>query len=194
MIHSMPGLGPEDSPVEVGEILITQQQIEERVAELGAAITRDYHESSPLLITVLRGAAIFCADLVRRIDLKLRLDFISVASYGASTESSGEVQLIKDLDVGIQGMDVILVEDIIDTGLTVDYLLRNLQSRQPASLRTCVLLSKPCRRKVDVPLDYMGFEVPDRFLVGYGLDYAQKYRNLPFVAVLNDPPDDLTAI
>ncbi|MFQ5929739.1 MAG: hypoxanthine phosphoribosyltransferase [Acidobacteriota bacterium] len=175
----------EKVPDEVGEILIDERQIHKRVAELGAAITQDYQGKNPLLIAVLRGAAIFYADLIRHIDLKLRIDFISVSSYGAVTKSSGEVQLLKDVESSIRGVDVILVEDIIDTGLTVDYLLRNLRNRGPASLRTCTFLSKPSRRQVQVQIDYVGFEVPDRFLVGYGLDYNQKYRNLPFIAVLN---------
>lgn len=193
----IPGLIPEpcyhpgmqERPEKIGEILIDEHQIRQKVVDLGAAITGDYQEKTPLFIAVLRGAAIFYADLIRHIDLKLRVDFISVASYGAATESSGEVQLIKDVDSSIRGIDVILVEDIIDTGLTVDYLLRNLSSREPESLRTCTFLSKPSRRKVGVPIDYVGFEVPDRFLVGYGLDYQQRYRNLPFVAVLNGVRD-----
>ncbi|MDA2929959.1 hypoxanthine phosphoribosyltransferase [Acidobacteria bacterium AH-259-O06] len=175
----------EKVPDEVGEILIDERQIQKRVAELGGAITRDYQGKNPLLIAVLRGAAIFYADLIRHIDLKLRIDFISVSSYGAATRSCGEVQLLKDVESSIRAVDVILVEDIIDSGLTVDYLLRNLRNRGPASLRTCTFLSKPSRRQVQVQIDYVGFEVPDRFLVGYGLDHNQKYRNLPFIAVLD---------
>ena len=167
------------------EILLTQRQIRRRVGEMGAQITRDYAGRVPLFVGILRGAAIFHADLIRHVDLKVQIDFISVSSYGAATKTSGQVQLIKDLESSIEGMDVILVEDIIDTGLTVNYLLRNLESRGPTSLRVCTLLSKPSRRQVDVPMDYVGFEIPDRFVVGYGLDFDQKYRNLPFIGVLS---------
>ncbi len=169
---------------EIGRVLISEEQIQGRVRELGAAITRDYEDRSPLFVGILRGAAIFHSDLIRHVDLRLKVDFISVSSYGDATRTSGQVQLIKDLESGIQGEDVILVEDIIDTGLTASYLLRNLQSRGPASLAFCSLLSKPSRREVEVPIEYCGFEIPDEFVVGYGLDYAQKYRNLPFIGVL----------
>ncbi len=170
----------------VKQILISEEEIRRRVAKLGNRIATDYEGKVPLLVAVLRGAAIFHADLIRSIDLDLKIDFISVASYGAATESSGQVQFIKDLDISIQGLPVILVEDIIDTGLTVQYLLRNFCSRNPESLRVCSLLSKPARRQVDVPIDYLGFEIPDKFVVGYGLDFDQKYRNLPFVGVLDE--------
>ncbi len=172
-------------PSEVKEILITEEQIQERVADLGAEISHRYAGKCPLFIGILRGAAIFHADLIRRVDLRLSVDFISVSSYGAATKSSGQVQLIKDLESSIEGMDVILVEDIIDTGLTVNYLLRNLGSRGPNSIGICSLLSKPSRREVEVPLDYVGFEIPDEFVVGYGLDFNQKYRNLPYIGVLD---------
>lgn len=172
------------APPELGEILITERQIQERVVELGARITRDYRDAIPLLVAVLRGAVVFHADLIRHIDLDLQVDFIAVFSYGPATRSSGQVQLIKDLESSIQGRQVILVEDIVDTGLTLNYLLGNLGSRRPASLRVCTLLSKPSRREVEVSLDYVGFEIPDRFVVGYGLDFDQKYRNLPYIAVL----------
>lgn len=173
-------------PLEIEKVLIDEMRIQTRVEELGRAIREDYRGESPLFVCVLRGAAIFHADLIRSTDLSLLVDFISVYSYGASTESSGEVQLIKDLETGIQGRDVILVEDIVDTGLTLDYLLRNLRSRRPHSLRVCSLLSKPARRSVSVEIDYLGFEIPDCFVVGYGLDYDQKFRNLPFIAQLKD--------
>lgn len=172
-------------PEEVHEVLISERDIQERVRELGAQITRDYGGRDPLFVAILRGAAIFHADLIRHVDLKLSVDFIAVSSYGAATESSGQVQLIKDVEMSIQEADVILVEDIIDTGLTINYLMRNLLSRGPASLRICAFLSKPSRRKVEVPIHYMGFEVPDKFLVGYGLDFDQKYRNLPYISVLD---------
>lgn len=172
-------------PDELGEILIDEQRIQERVAQLGMQITRDYRGRSPLFVGILRGATVFHSDLIRHVDLKLAIDFIAVSSYGAATRSSGQVQLIKDVESSIQGVDIILVEDIIDTGLTINYLIRNLKSRHPASLRVCALLSKPSRRQVEVPIDYMGFEIPDRFVVGYGLDYNQRYRNLPYVSVLN---------
>ncbi len=170
---------------EIQKILYSEEQIQSRVAELGVQITRDYAGKCPLFVGILRGAAIFHADLIRHVDLRLKVDFISVSSYGEATESSGQVQLIKDLESGIQDDDVILVEDIIDTGLTANYLRRNLASRGPASLRLCSLLSKPSRRKVEVEIDYTGFEIPDEFVVGYGLDFAQKYRNLPYIGVLN---------
>ena len=175
----------QNRPREVKEILITEEQIQERVSDLGLELTADYRGKSPLLIGILRGAAIFHADLIRRVDLRLSVDFISLSSYGAATRSSGQVQLIKDLESSIEGMDVILVEDIIDTGLTIKYLLRNLGSRGPSSIKICSLLSKPSRREVEVPIDYIGFEIPDEFVVGYGLDFNQKYRNLPYIGVLD---------
>lgn len=175
----------EEFAEEIQEILFTEDQIQERVVELGAEITRDYSGKSPLFVGILRGAAIFHADLIRHVDLRLKVDFISMSSYGDATRSSGQVQLIKDLESGIQDEDVVLVEDIIDTGLTANYLLRNLGSRNPSSLKLCSLLSKPSRRMVPVEIDYTGFEIPDAFVVGYGLDYAQKYRNLPYIGILD---------
>jgi len=170
--------------LEIQKVLIDETEIQKRVAELGYSIGCDYQGKSPLFVCVLRGAAIFHADLIRNTDLNLFVDFISVYSYGASTESSGEVQLIKDLETSVQGREVVLVEDIVDTGLTLDYLLRNLRSRRPQSIKVCSLLSKPTRRKVSVAVDYLGFEIPDHFVVGYGLDYDQKFRNLPYLALL----------
>ncbi len=172
-------------PNEVGDVLISSEQIQARVVEMGGEITRDFSGRTPLFVAILRGAAIFHADLIRHVDLKLGVDFISVSSYGNATKTSGQVQLIKDLESSIEGIDVILVEDIVDTGLTIKYLLRNLESRGPRSLKVCTLLSKPARREVEVPIDYIGFEIPDRFVVGYGLDYDQKYRNLPYIGVLD---------
>lgn len=153
---------------------------------MGAQIARDYQDKQPALVAVLRGAAVFCADLIRQMDLNLTLDFIAVSSYGAATEASGQVRLIKDVERSVEGTDLILVEDIVDSGLTLKYLLGNLESRSPASLRVCTLLSKPSRRKMEVPLDYVGFEIPDEFVIGYGMDFNEKYRNLPFIGVLRD--------
>jgi hypoxanthine phosphoribosyltransferase len=169
----------------VRKVLITEEEVHERVIELGRQITADYEGEAPLFVAILRGAAIFHADLIRQVDLNLKIDFISVSSYGAATESSGQVQLIKDLESSIEGVHVILVEDIIDTGLTVKYLLRNLLSRKPASLRICSLLSKPARREVEVPIHYLGFDIPDEFVIGYGLDFDQRFRNLPFIGILD---------
>jgi hypoxanthine phosphoribosyltransferase len=169
---------------EVRSVLLNAQTIQRRVRLLGKEITRDYKEKSPLLVGVLRGAAVFLSDLIRHVDLELEVDFIALSSYGSATETSGQVQLVKDLESSIDGADVILVEDIVDTGLTLNYLVGNLKSRNPASLRVCALLSKPSRRKVEVNIDYLGFEVPDSFVVGYGLDFDQQFRNLPYIGVL----------
>lgn len=153
---------------------------------LGREITRDYRDKSPVLVGVLRGAAVFLSDLIRHVDLELQVDFIALSSYGSATETSGQVQLVKDLETSIDGADVILVEDIVDTGLTLNYLVGSLKSRNPASLRVCALLSKPSRRRVDVHIDYLGFEVPDSFVVGYGLDFDQQFRNLPYIGVIGE--------
>jgi hypoxanthine phosphoribosyltransferase len=168
----------------VGEVLVTAEQLQQRVRELGAAISRDYAGRRPLLVGVLKGAVFFLSDLMRFIDVPVEIDFMAVASYGSTTDSSGVVRILKDLDVAIEGRDVLIVEDIVDSGLTLQYLLRNLGSRNPSSLEVCALLTKPERRKVQLPTRYVGFEIPDRFVIGYGLDYAENYRNLPFVAVL----------
>ena len=170
---------------DVAHTLFTEAQIGTRVREIGAAISRDYAGRVPLLVSLLKGALYFMADLTRAITIPMTLDFMAITSYGGAQESSGVVRLIKDLDEEITGRDVILVEDIIDTGLTAAYLLRTLSARDPASLRICTLLDKTARRIVDnLPIDYRGFEVPDTFVVGYGLDYRQLYRNLPFIGVL----------
>lgn len=169
----------------VEEILIHEEQIQLKVAELADRISEDYEGSCPVLVGVMRGAGVFHADLIRRISLNLTIDYISVNSYGDNTRSSGEVQLVKDLKTAIEGENVILVEDIVDTGLTLDFLVRMFSARKPASLKVCSFLSKPACRKIDVDIDYLGFEIPDRFVVGYGLDYRQNYRNLPFLAVLH---------
>lgn len=166
-------------------ILIDSETIQKRVRELGAEIARDYQGRRPLLVAILKGASIFHADLVRSIGLQVSFDFMAVESYGASTLSSGEVRILKDLDESLEGRDVILVEDILDTGLTLNYLVQNLHSRGPRSLKIVVLLNKPSRRLVDVAPDYVGFDIPDDFVIGYGLDFNQHYRNLPDIWILN---------
>ena len=177
---------------DIDRVLFTESQISARVRDLGAAITRDYDGRTPLLVSLLKGALYFVADLTRAITIPMTLDFMAITSYGGGRETSGVVRLIKDLDEEITGRHVILVEDIIDTGLTASYLLRTLSTRDPASLRICTLLDKKARRIVDdLPIDYRGFEVPDTFVVGYGLDYRQLYRNLPFIGVLK--PEIITA-
>jgi hypoxanthine phosphoribosyltransferase len=164
-----------------GLVQISQPQLTERIAELGRQIRNDYTATTPHLICVLNGAFIFMADLVRQIDLPLTVDFLSVSSYGSRTETSGEVRLVKDLDQSLKGRHVILVEDIVDTGLTMRYLLNYLQGRGPVSVKVAALLSKPSRRQVEVPLHYLGFEIADAFVYGYGLDVDHQFRNLPFV-------------
>ncbi len=165
-------------------MLIDADRLQARVRELGTAISHDYRGRTPLLVGVLRGTVIFLADLLRAITIPVTVDFIAISSYGPSTRSSGVVRVLKDLDDPIDGRDVILVEDIVDTGLTLRYILRNLRTRQPASLAICALLDKKARRLVDVDLQYKGFEIPDAFVVGYGLDYQQRYRNLPYICSL----------
>lgn len=169
---------------EAQRILITQQEIEAKVSEMGARISKDYAGSELLVVGILKGAAIFMSDLVRAISIPVAFDFMAVSSYGASTESSGIVRIIKDLEQSIEGRHVLIVEDVVDTGLTLSYLVENLKSRNPASLKLCSLLDKPSRRKVPVKAEYLGFEIPDEFAVGYGLDYSERFRNLPYVAVL----------
>jgi hypoxanthine phosphoribosyltransferase len=168
----------------IGEILVQPDDLQHRVRELGAEITRDYAGKEPLLVCVLKGAVFFLSDLMRAIELPCEVDFMAVASYGSATQSSGVVRILKDLDAVIAGRDVIIVEDIVDSGLTLQYLLRNLKARDPASLSVCALLTKPERLKVDLSPRYVGFEIPHRFAVGYGLDHAERYRNLPYVAAL----------
>lgn len=166
-------------------ILVTEEQIATRVKELGEMISKDYKGKDLVVICVLRGSFIFMADLVREIKIPLSTDFISVSSYGAGTSSSGVVRFLKDLDENITDRHVLIVEDIIDTGITLKYLIENLETRKPESIKICTLLSKPERRKVDIDVTYNGFTIPDQFVVGYGLDYSEKYRNLPFVGVLD---------
>ncbi|HEX2397275.1 MAG TPA: hypoxanthine phosphoribosyltransferase [Solirubrobacteraceae bacterium] len=168
----------------IGEILVQADELRHRVRELGGRISRDYAGRNPLLIGVLKGAVFFLSDLLREIDIPCEVDFMAVASYGSATDSSGVVRILKDLDAVIEGRDVLIVEDIVDSGLTLQYLLRNLGARNPRSLEVCALLTKPERRKVELPTRYVGFEIPDRFAIGYGLDHAERYRNLPYVAAL----------
>jgi hypoxanthine phosphoribosyltransferase len=177
-----PVRAPEESAV--GEVLVSAEEVQRRVAELGEQISRDYEGRSLLLVGVLKGAVFFLSDLMRFIDIPVEVDFMAVASYGSATDSSGVVRILKDLDAAIEDRDVLIVEDIVDSGLTLQYLMRNLGSRNPRTLEVCALLTKPERRKVDLPTRYVGFEIPNRFVVGYGLDYAERHRNLPFVAVL----------
>jgi hypoxanthine phosphoribosyltransferase len=179
--------GASSTASEVGEVLVSEEDLRRRVAELAQEITRDYRADPTrplLLVGVLKGAMFFLSDLMRLIETPVEVDFMAVASYGSATDSSGVVRILKDLDVVIEGRDVLIVEDIVDSGLTLQYLLRNLGSREPRTLEVCALLTKPSRRKVDLPTRYVGFEIPDRFVIGYGLDYAERHRNLPFVAAL----------
>ncbi|MBM4466842.1 MAG: hypoxanthine phosphoribosyltransferase [Chloroflexi bacterium] len=170
---------------DVAEVLITEKELQARIAELGKAISANYEGKDPLLVCVLRGAVVFLSDLIRQITIPHEIDFMAVSSYGGTrTESSGIVRILMDLTTNIQGREVLIVEDIVDTGLTLAYIIENLKTRRPASLRTCALLNKQERRQVDVPLDYVGFVIPNKFVIGYGLDYDEKYRNLPFVGVL----------
>ena len=175
----------QDLHADVAEVLLSEDQIRAKVAELGQRITADYAGSEVTLVSVLKGSLPFMADLMRQIDLPLRIDLMEVSSYGgAAIESSGLVRILKDLSAPIDDRHVLLVEDIIDTGLTLNYLLRYLRGKNPRSIKVCSLLDKPARRLVEIPLDYVGFEIPDAFVVGYGLDYGEVYRNLRFVGVL----------
>jgi hypoxanthine phosphoribosyltransferase len=170
----------------IGQTLVDQDALAERVRELGEEISRDYDGREVVLVGVLKGAIFFVADLMRHLDLHCAIDFMAVASYGSSTDSSGVVRILKDLDISIEGRDVLIIEDIVDSGLTLNYLLRTLRARNPASLEVCALLTKPERRKVDLPIRYVGFEIPNEFAIGYGLDHDERYRNLPYVAALMD--------
>jgi hypoxanthine phosphoribosyltransferase len=170
----------------VGETLIEERRLQERIAELGREVSVDYAGRDLLLIGVLKGAVFFMTDLMRHITVPCEVDFMAISSYGAATDSSGVVRILKDLDLNIEGRDVLVVEDIIDSGLTLSYLTRTLEARAPASLEVCTLLTKPERREVDVPVRYVGFEIPNKFVIGYGLDFAERYRNLPFVGVLHE--------
>jgi hypoxanthine phosphoribosyltransferase len=170
---------------DVAQVLITEEQIRDKVRDLGRQISADYASTSVTLVSVLKGSLPFMADLMRQIEIPLQIDLMEVSSYGgATTETSGLVRILKDLSSSIEGKDVLIVEDIIDTGLTLNYLLRYLRGKNPRSLRICALLDKPTRRLVEIPIDYLGFTIPDEFVVGYGLDFSEFYRNLPFIGVL----------
>ena len=171
------------------EVLIPTEEITKRISELGAEIARDYAGRNPLLIGVLKGACLFLSDLMRAADIPLNVEFIAISSYGAEMRTSGEVRILKDLDVAIEGRHILVVEDIVDTGLTLSYLLANLKSRGAESVKLAALLDKYERREKEVPIDYLGFKIPDKFVVGYGLDFAERYRNLPFIAVLKNPQE-----
>ncbi len=169
----------------VGEVLIESDALQARIAELGAEVSREYEGRDLLLVGVLKGAVFFMADLMRELTIPCEIDFMAISSYGAGTDSSGVVRILKDLDENIAGRDVLVVEDIIDSGLTLSYLMRSLKARKPASLEVCALLTKPARREIDVPVRFVGFEIPNKFVIGYGLDFDERYRNLPYVAVLH---------
>jgi hypoxanthine phosphoribosyltransferase len=169
----------------VTEVLIEPDALQQRVTELGEEVSHDYHGRDLLLVGVLKGAVFFMADLMRHLTIPCEIDFMAISSYGDSTDSSGVVRILKDLDINIEGRHVLVVEDIIDSGLTLSYLIRNLEARAPATLEVCALLTKPERREIDVPVRYVGFEIPNRFVIGYGLDFAERYRNLPYVGVLD---------
>ena len=169
----------------VTDVLIDENTLQRRIAELGEEISADYAGRDLLLVGVLKGAVFFMADLMRGLTIPCEIDFMAISSYGDSTDSSGVVRILKDLDLNIEGRDVLVVEDIIDSGLTLSYLMRNLEAREPASLEICALLTKPERREIEVPVRYVGFEIPNRFVIGYGLDFAERYRNLPYVGVLD---------
>jgi hypoxanthine phosphoribosyltransferase len=177
---------------DVAEILITEEQIQAKIRELGQHISRDYAGQDLLLICVLKGAISFLADLMREITIPHEIDFMAISSYGASTESSGVVRILKDLDTNIGGRNVLIVEDIVDTGRTLHYITQNLKTRRPKSVRICTLLNKPSRREIDIPLDYVGFEIPNKFVIGYGLDFAEIYRSLPYIGVLKKEKYDKT--
>lgn len=169
---------------DIAEILITREQLQQKVEELGKMISQEYRDKNLMIISVLKGGVMFTTDLIKEITVPLEIDFMAISSYGHSTSTSGVVRILKDLETDIEGKDILIVEDIIDSGLTLEYLKELLLSRGPQSVKICTILNKPARRKVDVQVDYKGFDIPDEFVVGYGLDYVEKYRNLPFVGVL----------
>lgn len=170
----------------IKKILVSEEDIEQKVKELGKKISQDYKDKDLMLVGILKGAVIFMSDLARSIDIPIKLDFMAVSSYGKTAISTGEVRIIKDLDFSVENKDILIIEDIIDTGYTLAYLTDNLRKRGASSVKVCTLLNKPERRKVDVPVDYLGFDIPDEFVVGYGLDYAEQGRNLPYVAALKE--------
>jgi hypoxanthine phosphoribosyltransferase len=181
---SDPAVLPDELTAGVGEILIDEETLQRRVDELGAQISEDYRGRDLLLVGVLKGAIFFMADLMRQIALPCEVDFMAISSYGSGVDSSGVVRILKDLDVPVEDRNVLIVEDIVDSGLTLSYLVRNLEARRPASVEICALLAKPERRENDVACRYVGFEIPNRFVIGYGLDFAERYRNLPYIGVL----------
>jgi hypoxanthine phosphoribosyltransferase len=172
----------------IGEVLISEDELQHRIGELAAEVSRDYEGRPPLLVAILKGAVPFLADFMRKLDVPCELDFMAVSSYGSSTDSSGVVRILKDLDASISGRDVLIVEDIIDSGLTLHYLLKSLRAREPASIEVCALLTKPERRRVETPIKYVGFEIPNKFVIGYGLDHEERFRNLSYVAVMRQNP------
>ena len=169
----------------VSETLVPEHELQARITALGAEISADYSGRDLLLVGVLKGAVFFMADLMRKLTIPCEIDFMAISSYGGATDTSGVVRILKDLDINIAGRDVLVIEDIIDSGLTLSYLMRNLRARRPASLEICSLLTKPGRREIEVPVRYVGFEIPNRFVIGYGLDFAERYRNLPYIGVLH---------
>ena len=169
---------------DMAKIMLTEEQLHDKVCELGAQISRDYEGKNLLLVSVLKGSVLFMADLMRAISIPASVDFMSVSSYGSGTKTSGVVKIIKDLDIPLEGYDLLIVEDILDSGKTLEYIIEMLEARNPRSIKICTLLDKPDRRQVDFSPDYSGFVIPDEFVVGYGLDYAEKYRNLPYIGVL----------
>lgn len=171
---------------DIKEVLFSEEQLRSKIAELGAAITADYQGKDLLMVSILKGSVMVMADLMRAIDLPLQIDFMNVSSYGAGTETKGSVKILKDLDVDIKGKDLLIVEDILDSGVTLHNLINLLRQREPKSIEICTLFSKPARRQVEVDAKYVGYEIPDAFIVGYGLDYAEKYRNVPYVGVLKE--------
>jgi hypoxanthine phosphoribosyltransferase len=185
-----PTLRPVDGEESIGEVLVSSEDLRRRVSELAAEVSSDYADRDLLLVAILKGAVPFLADLMKELSIACELDFMAVSSYGSSTDSSGVVRILKDLDAPIAGRDVLIVEDIIDSGLTLHYLIKNLRARSPRSLEVCALLTKPERRRVDLPVRYVGFEIPNRFAIGYGLDYAERFRNLDYVAALRESPQD----
>jgi hypoxanthine phosphoribosyltransferase len=185
-VTTPPPLGALDPDGLVSDVLIGADALQQRIGELAEEISRDYADRDLLLIGVLKGAVFFLGDLMRRLTVSSECDFMAISSYGSGTESSGVVRILKDLDESIEGRNVLVVEDIVDSGLTLSYLLRTLEARGPTSLEVCALLTKPSRREVDLACRYVGFEIPNRFVIGYGLDYDERYRSLPFVAVLDE--------
>lgn len=171
---------------DIKKVLICEQELQETVARMGAEISRDYEGKNLLVISVLKGAAVFMSDILRKITIPCQIDFMAASSYGSGTETKGSVKILKDLDIDVSGFDILIVEDILDSGVTLSNIIKLLESRKANSVKVCTLLSKPSRRRVEIPVAYEGFEVPDEFVVGYGLDYAELYRNLPFIGVLKE--------